>query len=166
MACVPSSLANLDYRRTVAQVHARYRAHRSYLGRNAGRGRPAKTTSLTMPNLSQGRAPQTAVMLEPKNLEPGSASEKGESYGHVPRGRQKQKYNDRRSSGGGNPRDHLPLHSGPFVRNSLRRRIHPSFHTRPKPRPISYPRRPVSLSPPNRSQKATACDGSAKQDPT
>src|SRR6266851_9709324 len=86
---------------------------------------PLETTPLTMPNLSQGRAPQTAVMLEPKNPEPGSGSEKGESYGHVPRGRQKQKHNDRRSSGGGNPRDHLPLHSGPFVRNSLRRRIHP-----------------------------------------
>src|SRR5258708_30408381 len=141
MACVLSSLANLDYRRTVAQVHARYRAHRSYLGRNAGRGRPAKTTSLTMPNLSQGRAPQTAVMLEPKNLEPGSASEKGESYGHVPRGRQKQKYNDRRSSGGGNPRDHLPLHSGPFVRNSLRRRIHP----RPSEEPASVGGRPIAL---------------------
>jgi hypothetical protein len=62
-----------------------------------------------------------------KNPEPGSSSEKGESYGHVRRGRQKQKHNDRRSSGGGNPRDHLPLHSGPFVRNSLRRRIHPSL---------------------------------------
>src|SRR5258707_11736919 len=82
-----------------------------------------------MPNLSQGRAPPTAVILEPKNSESGSTSGKGESYdGHVPRSQQKQKHDDRRSSGGGNPRDHLPLHSGPFVRNSLRRHIHPSFH--------------------------------------
>ena len=50
---------------------------------------PRKRPPLTMPNLSQGRAPQTAVMLEPKNPEPGSASEKGESYGPVRRGRQK-----------------------------------------------------------------------------
>src|ERR1700730_8973846 len=76
---------------------------------------------ITMPNLSQGRAPPIAIILEPKNPEPGSASEKGESYGHVRRGRQKQKHNHRHSSGGGNPRDHLPLYSGPFVRNSLRR---------------------------------------------
>ena len=48
----------------------------------------------------------------------------GGSYGYIRRARQKQKHNDRRSSGGGNPRDHLPLRIGPFARNH----IHPSFH--------------------------------------
>src|SRR5438128_8278487 len=81
-----------------------------------------------MPNLSQGRAPPTAVILEPKNSEPGSTSEKGESYDrHVRRARQKQKHNNRRS-GGGSRCDHLPLRGGLFVRNNLRRHIHPSFH--------------------------------------
>src|SRR5262245_24964241 len=88
----------------------------------------AKTTPLTMPNLSQGRAPPTAVILEPKNSEPGSTSEKGESYDrHVRRARQKQKHNNRRS-GGGSRWDYLPLRGGLFVRNILRRHIHPSFH--------------------------------------
>ena len=63
--------------------------------------------------------------------EPGSISEKGESYGYVRRARQKQKHNNRRSSGGGNPRDHLSLHSGPFVRNSLRRQHSPEPLKRP-----------------------------------
>jgi hypothetical protein len=35
--------------------------------------------------LSQGRAPLTAVILEPKSSEPGSTSEKGESYEYVRR---------------------------------------------------------------------------------
>src|SRR5229473_3474293 len=124
---------------------------------------PLETTPLTMPNLSQGRAPQTAVMLEPKNPEPGSGSEKGGSYGHVPRGRQKQKHNDRRSSGGGNPRDHLPLHRGPFVRNSLRRHIPPSFHRGASiggPR-HARPRGGGPRPPPNR----TFCDGGGRGPP-
>jgi hypothetical protein len=72
----------------------------------------------------------TGVSSEAQKSRTRERLRKGESYDvYVRRTRQKQKHNDRRSSGG-NRCDHLPLRSGPFARN-LRRHIHPSFQQRP-----------------------------------
>lgn len=82
-------------------------AHRNFVPDSGGR--PTRTRLLT------------AVSLEAKEPRTRAHFRKGESYGYVRRARQKQKHDNRRSSGG-NRRDLLPLYNEPVARN-LRKHI-------------------------------------------